>query len=66
MQITMHTTEELQAALAASKAEIERLRAALRDAHGLIDNELVTPWIIRHKLDDVLIGHQQSTNTEQK
>lgn len=35
-------------------AEIERLRAALIDAHGLIDNDLVGPWIMAHKLDDVL------------
>lgn len=34
--------------------ENERLRAALRDAHLLIDNDLVGPWIMTHKLDDVL------------
>ena len=36
--------------------EIERLRRALQDAHGLIDNDLVIPWIMAHKLDDVLIA----------
>lgn len=34
--------------------ENERLRAALRDAHKLIDNDLVVPWIMAHKLDDIL------------
>lgn len=44
-------------------AEIKRLTAALRDAHGLIDNDLVGPWVMAHKLDAVLgIDHQQSTS----
>lgn len=38
----------------------ERLVAALRDAHALIPNELVGPWVAAHNLDGVLgIGHQQ-------
>lgn len=35
-------------------AEIVRLRAAVREAQHLIDNDLVCPWIMAHKLDDVL------------
>lgn len=37
-----------------ARSEIERLTAAVRDAHKLIDNELVGPWVAAHKLDDVL------------
>jgi hypothetical protein len=38
-----------------AEAEVERLKAALRDAHKLIDNDLVNVWIMAHKLDDVLL-----------
>lgn len=34
--------------------EIARLRLAVSDAYRLIDNDLVIPWIIAHRLDDVL------------
>lgn len=36
------------------EAENERLLAAIRDAHALIDNDLVIPWIMAHKLDAIL------------
>lgn len=49
--------------LAEQDAEIERLRAAIRDAHGLIDNDFVIPWIIAHKLDDVI---EQSAQEKSK
>ena len=34
--------------------EIERLRAAVEDAQTLIDNDLVGPWMAKHKLDEIL------------
>ena len=34
--------------------EIERLQAALKDAQTLIDNDLVGPWMAKHKLDEIL------------
>lgn len=45
--------------ITAGANEIERLRKAVRDAHALIDNDLVIPWIIANKLDDVLGLNQQ-------
>lgn len=49
-------TSQLIEAAKESVVEIERLQEALRDAHKLIDNDIVIPWIIRHKLDDILLG----------
>lgn len=46
--------DQQQAEIASKNAEIERLRAAIRDAHALIDNDLVGPWVAAHKLDDIL------------
>jgi hypothetical protein len=34
--------------------EIERMRTALKDAQTLIDNDLVGPWMAKHKLDEIL------------
>lgn len=37
-------------------AEIERLRAAIKDAWHLIPNDLAGPWAAKHR--DVLDAHQ--------
>ena len=34
--------------------EIERMRTALKDAQILLDNDLVGPWMAKHKLDEIL------------
>jgi hypothetical protein len=38
----------------AAANEIERLRTAVKDAQTLIDNDLVGPWMAKHKLDEIL------------
>ena len=38
----------------AAANEIARLRAAVEDAQTLIDNDLVGPWMAKHKLDEIL------------
>lgn len=50
----MDKFEELQKLVIEQQLEISSLKEALRAAHGLIDNDLVIPWIIAYKLDDVL------------
>ena len=61
-----HTLEVSLGAIRAWHSEAERLRAenarlreAVRDAHALIDNNLVGPWIMAHRLDEVLSYQQQ-------
>lgn len=53
-EISQQYARELARQVDELEAENAKLRAALRDAHGLIDNDLVVPWIMAHKLDDIL------------